>query len=103
MGRVIEPWHSTEQWGDEVALNVIAGDIVYISEVDTQGWARGTLLSTDATRLDARDGWLPIAACQRCLLDVVTPYPGDEDRGYVRIEIGDHVAIYHRQDDDWVY
>lgn len=92
---VLEQWHSSERWGAEVALSVHAGDYVYISEVDVQGWARGTLH-------DGQSGWLPFSACKRRIFPATVPVNGGA-AGYCDIGLDDHLVVYHREDNDWIY
>jgi len=93
---VLALWRSAERWGAEAALSVRAGDHIYISEVDAQGWARGTLQN-------GQSGWLPFAICERRIFTAAVPIDGDEAAGYCRIGLHDHLVVYHREGEDWIY
>jgi len=93
---VISGWSSADKWGDDVPLAVVAGDTVYISEVDPQGWAL-------AKKTGGETGWMPFSICRRRVYKAVEPYNGDESCGYSRIAHGDRLEVFHRDDTGWCY
>lgn len=88
-------WRSVESWGDEAALCVEAGESLYVSEVDEQGWAKGALP-------DGRCGWLPFSVCERRVHVARRTFDGQVENGYRPVEFGDRVVVYHREA-NWAY
>lgn len=89
---VATAWSSDETWEDEVALSVQEDELVYVSCVDAQGWAKAVAISGQ--------GWLPAAVLRRQVYMVMVDYSGGP--GYVKVEQGDQLTIYHREG-EWAY
>jgi hypothetical protein len=99
-------WHPSDaDWGDEVPLIVFPGDRVYVSEVDSLGWARGTLLRPSRVGCGVRgnSGWFPFSFCKRAVFTAVSAHSGDDAKGYLTVNSRDHVVVYHQNDGRWMY
>jgi hypothetical protein len=86
-------WSSDETWGDERALNVIAGNAVYVHEADDLGWVRGEVASGET-------GWLPAYALQRQVYMAKDAFLGGS--GYATIEKGEALVVACREG-SWLY
>lgn len=89
---VATAWSSDETWEDEIALSVQQDELVYVSCVDAQGWAKAVAISGQ--------GWLPAEVLRRQVYTVMADYSGGP--GYVKVEQGDQLTIYHREG-EWAY
>ncbi|CAK0867322.1 unnamed protein product, partial [Prorocentrum cordatum] len=92
---------ATSAWRCDDAFGVEAGDVVYVSEVESRGWvyARGLRCG--------RSGWMPRSHCQRHTWRAVEPFSPDpasaSSRDLLALEPGDLVWVLDRQPSGWVY
>jgi len=89
-----QAWNYNMTWGsDEVSLAVEKGESLHVSKIEGD-WANAASASS------GRNGWMPSAILQRVVHTSIAPFSGGP--GYMKIEKGDRLAVFHR-DADWVY
>jgi len=89
-----QAWNYNMTWGpDEVSLAVEKGESLHVSKIEGD-WANAASASS------GRNGWMPSAILQHVVHTSIAPFSGGP--GYMKIEKGDRLAVFHR-DADWVY
>lgn len=94
---VVDAWEFSADmtWGDEVPLEVQQREPVYVSKIDTHGWAKAASASS------GKSGWLPASLLKR-QVHVASLSSRVTLPGYMIVQVFDRLAVFHRER-KWAY